>query len=125
MPAKSGLIGLLTASLITSIARNEREQDKEGAGRGCATLSCSPIVRGMVATLCRRGFEKPGDSVSVCSFSEITVRHHLTSIFGKLDCFPNTPRAHPLSAHTATKLVQPCQVSYFSPHGSGFENLRG
>jgi two-component system, NarL family, nitrate/nitrite response regulator NarL len=72
----------LTASLITSIARNDEQTKK--AQSEAAPLELLTDREREVATLAGEGLRSKeiGKRLFI---SEITVRHHLTSIFGKLD----------------------------------------
>ena len=72
----------LTASLITSIARNDEQTKKAQAE--AAPLELLTDREWEVATLAGEGLRSKeiGKRLFI---SEITVRHHLTSIFGKLD----------------------------------------
>jgi two-component system nitrate/nitrite response regulator NarL len=72
----------LTASLITSIARNDEQTKKAQAE--AAPLELLTDREREVATLAGEGLRSKeiGKRLFI---SEITVRHHLTSIFGKLD----------------------------------------
>ena len=72
----------LTASLITSIARNDEQTKK--AQSEAAPLELLTDREWEVATLAGEGLRSKeiGKRLFI---SEITVRHHLTSIFGKLD----------------------------------------
>jgi two-component system nitrate/nitrite response regulator NarL len=72
----------LTASLITSIARNDEQTKK--AQSEAAPLELLTDREREVAALAGEGLRSKeiGKRLFI---SEITVRHHLTSIFGKLD----------------------------------------
>ena len=72
----------LTANLITSIARNDEQTKRMQAE--AAELETLTYREREVATLAGEGL-KSKEIGARLFISEITVRHHLTSIFSKLD----------------------------------------